>query len=184
MNIIADITETAIINAGIEQIDLTEWLFTLKEHEYQACSTGHIACGTSTTPDGRRLSINVERVADNVLVQHYIEDISERNHCRVNSISHSFTPAAQTRLGVSWELKVTRLTECTCAFANRVIVSFTDEFLALLEQVGIADLEPIKAEMYVNVKAHNREETPLFAKDIESKALAEIWGYPIPDPIL
>jgi len=51
----------------------------------------------------------------------------------------------------------------------------TDEFSSLLKAAGITDLNPVKAVMEQNLSAHNREETPLFAKDIESKALLGVW---------
>ena len=51
-------TATAIINAPSENIDVTEWLFTLKDHEYQACSKAHIAGGSSMDSNGKRMSIN------------------------------------------------------------------------------------------------------------------------------
>jgi hypothetical protein len=175
MNIIADITEHAIIHAAAESIDLTDWLFTLKDHEYQACSEAHIACGASVSEGGKRVSLNVEMISNNLLVQHYEEDIGERHHCRVNSISDSFPGSGRTKLGIIWELKVEGLTADSCTFSNRVIVSFTTEFLAMLENAGIFDLEPIKTGMHVNVAVHNREETPLFARDIEGKALAGKW---------
>lgn len=83
MELLAQCTAKAIIDCAAEKIDLTDWLFTLKDQDYQSCSISHIAGGTSISQDGKRMSINVERVADNLLVQHYIEEISEKNHCRV-----------------------------------------------------------------------------------------------------
>lgn len=99
-------TTTAIINAPLENINLTEWLFTLKDKEYQECSASHIAAGNSIAEDGRRISINVEQIAGNLLIQHYVEDISERNHCAVNSVSDSLSPLGRTTLIIKWELRV------------------------------------------------------------------------------
>jgi hypothetical protein len=62
MDVISDCAIRAIVNAPIEKINLTEWLFTLKEHEYQACSVAHIAAGTTMDKDGKRMSLNVELV--------------------------------------------------------------------------------------------------------------------------
>jgi hypothetical protein len=175
MEIFTESTATAFINAPLETIDLTEWLFTLKDIEYQACSKAHIACGNSFESDGKRLSINVEQVADNLLVQHYVEEISLKDHCQVNSISDSFSIAGRTKLGIIWELKINRLSESSCEFSNHVVVSLTADFLDLLTKANITDLEPIQNNMHQNLKAHNEEETPLFAKDIEKKALNGIW---------
>ncbi|MFV5703266.1 hypothetical protein ACM55F_15460 [Flavobacterium sp. XS2P12] len=175
METFTESTATAFINAPLETIDLTEWLFTLKDAEYQACSKVHIACGNSFDSDGKRMSINVEEVADNLLIQHYIEEIGLKDHCRVNSISDSFSVVERTKLGITWELKVNRLSESSCEFSNHVVVSLTADFLDLLTKANITDLEPIRNNMHQNLKAHNEEETPLFAKDIEKKALNGIW---------
>jgi hypothetical protein len=175
MEVISESRATAIINAALETIDLTEWLFTLKSHEYQSCSPAHIAAGSSVSANGKRMSINVEQVADNLLIQNYIEEVGERDHCRVNSISDSFSPAGRTKLGVIWELKVEKRNDKSCVFINQVKILMTDEFSSLLKAAGITDLNPVKAIMEQNLSAHNQEETPLFAKDIERKALSGIW---------
>lgn len=166
---------TAVINAPFESINLTEWLFTLKDYEYQECSPAHIAGGNSSTKDGKRMSLNVEQIADNLLIQHYIEDIGERNHCCVNSISDSLSPAGRTTLGIKWELKIKKISDSSCEFSNHVVISLTDQFIELLKKSNISDLEPIRSGMTFNLKEHNQEETPLFAKNIEYKALSGIW---------
>lgn len=175
MDILADSTSTAIIAAPIEKINLSQWLFTLKDIEYQVCSPAHIAAGSTVSNEGKRMSINVEQIADNILVQHYVEDISEKEHCRVNSISDSFSSLGRTKLGVTWELKIKKLTDNITELSNRVIVLSTEDFISLLKKVNITDLEPVKNNMAQNAGAHNKEETPLFAKDIEAKALSGIW---------
>jgi hypothetical protein len=58
-------------------VDIPEWLFNLSDLEYQKCSVAHIACGSSRTADGRRMSLNVEEVGS-LVVQHYVEDIAEK----------------------------------------------------------------------------------------------------------
>jgi hypothetical protein len=175
MESFTDSTMTAIINAPFENINLTEWLFTLKDHEYQKCSTSHIAGGNSYTENGLRMSLNVEQIADNLLVQHYVEDISKRDHCSVNSISDSFSPAGRTTLGIKWELKINKISDSSCEFSNHVAISLTDHFLEVLKKMNVSDLEPIRIGITQNLREHNKEETPLFAKDIENKALLGVW---------
>jgi hypothetical protein len=175
MEVISESKATAVINAALETIDLTEWLFTLKIHEYQACSQAHIAAGSSVSVNGKRMSINVEQVADNLLIQNYIEEVGERDYCRVNSISDSFSAVGRTKLGIIWELKVEKRTDSSCEFINQVKVLMTDEFSSLLKAAGVTDLNPVKAIMEQNLSAHCQEETPLFAKDVENKALSGIW---------
>jgi hypothetical protein len=87
----ADSRMDPIINAPCESINLTGWVFGLTDEEYQACSKDHIAAASSFTPDGKRMSINVERIGS-LIVQHYVEEISERCHCRLISVSDTFGP--------------------------------------------------------------------------------------------
>ncbi len=83
---------TATINAPIEFVDIPTWLFTLPDAEYQRCSPAHIAAAATRTDDGRRMSINVETIGGELMVQHYVEDIGEKHHCRVLSTSDLLTP--------------------------------------------------------------------------------------------
>lgn len=175
MKILADHTAEAIIHAPLKLINLSEWLFTLKSHEYRACASGHIAAGASTTRDGKRMSINVELVAGNLLVQHYVADLTARNHCRVHSVSDSISPLGHTKLEVVWEIRVEAISENSCLFKNHVVVGATPEFLGLLQSAQIIDLAAVKDQMSQNVFDHNTEETPLFAKDIQRKALSGNW---------
>lgn len=168
-------TMTSVINAPFEKINLTDWLFTLKDYEYRACSSAHIAAGNSLNEDGKRMSINVEQIADNLLIQHYVEEITERNHCSVNSISDSLSPAGQTTLRIKWELKIKEISNSSCEFSNHVVISLTDDFKEFIKISNITDLEPVRKSMLYNLTEHNKEETPLFAKNIETKALSGIW---------
>jgi hypothetical protein len=65
--------------------------------------------------------------------------------------------------------------KCSTELSNRFIVLLTEEFATLLKQANITDLGPVKDNMAQNAGAHNKEETPFFAKDIEMKALAGTW---------
>lgn len=175
MEILAECTAKAIIHCAAEKIDITDWLFTLKDQEYQSCSVSHIAGGTSVSQDGKRMSINVERIAGNLLVQHYIEEVGDRNHCKVNSVSDSISDLGITKLGITWEIKIVPITANSCAFVNKVFVTSTPDFLAVLKAANIENLEMVKSQMLQNVEAHNNEETPLFAADIHNKVLAGKW---------
>ena len=80
MTVLADTRATHLVNAPLASIDLPEWLFSLSDKAYRACSPAHIAGGTSRTDDGKRMSINVERIAGNtdldlLLKQHRIVDV-------------------------------------------------------------------------------------------------------------
>ncbi|MBS7254023.1 hypothetical protein [Flavobacterium branchiicola] len=176
MKLLAESTSVAIINTPLQRVDLTEWLFTLKDSEYKACSPDHLAAGNSITADGKRMSVNVEQIAGNLLIQHYVEDISKRDHCRVQSISDSIAGAGKTKLQIIWELKIKNINPASCELSNNVKVSATTEFLALMNSLNVTDLQPVADEMLQNLIHHNNEETPLFAKDIEAKAIKGIWN--------
>ncbi len=169
--ILVQSSSKAVINAPLEKIDITDWVFTLSDAEYQSCSTAHYAGGTSTNSDGKRMSINVEMVGPGLILEHYVEDISERHHCRLISLSDVLAPQGRTRIQVRWEMIATALTENTCELTNNVVTGATDDYLAFLEKNGVP-YEAAKEAMQKALDAHNHEETPNFAKSIARKALS------------
>lgn len=175
--LLADSVWTATIEAPAAAIDLTDWLFTLRDDEYRRCSRAHIAGGTSQTPDGRRMSINVEKPGDTLLVQHYVEDLTERSRCRVVSDTDGFTPMGPTRYRVVWEVSVVATGPSACLFSNHVLVYATEGLVALLAENNVP-LEIAAAAAQRTVEEHNAEETPLFAKNIEAKAREGVWPAP------
>jgi hypothetical protein len=183
MTVLADTRATHLVNAPLASIDLPEWLFSLSDTAYRACSPAHIAGGTSRADDGKRMSINVERIAGNMLIQHYVEDIAEPHHVRVNSLSDSFTDGGATQLAITWELTIAPVDDATCELSNRVIVQSTPSFLEMLRQAGISDMSRVIAQFTTNTETHNREETPFFARDIEIKAKAAALVGPRPLPV-
>lgn len=161
---------TAVINAPAEKVNLADWLFSLPDAEYQRCSPAHIAAGTSRTEDGKRMSLNVECIGGSIVVQHYVEDIAEPHHCRVISLSDVFSPNGRTKVKVTWELSVKKIDAETCEFTNHVHGDATPEFHAFLDSHGLP-YESAQQARQLASSAHNRIETPLFAKSIENHAL-------------
>lgn len=162
---------TAPIAAPIEKVDVPAWCFALPDAEYQACSPAHIAAGATTAPDGRRMSINVEVIGGSLMVQHYVEDIAEPDHLRLVSHSDVVTPTGRTFIDVVWDLRVTKVDDATCELTNTVQSFAPPELLELLGKQGIP-LEAFRASRTPNSVAHNRQETPEFAKSIARHALA------------
>ena len=173
--LIAKSSAQANISAPLTSIDLTEWVFTLTDSEYQACSRNHIAAASTFTPDGKRMSINVEHVG-NLLVQHYIEDVTERSSCRLVSLSDSIGPdiGSRTKVVVIWSFVVEEIDPRTTLFTNTVEVRTAPGYLEALEARGVP-FAAASAAAQEAVIEHNNEETPLFARDIEGKALAGRW---------
>jgi hypothetical protein len=169
-NALVESSFSATINAPIEQVDIPSWCFSLPESEYQACSPAHCSAGTTTAADGRRMSINVEILGGSLMVQHYVEEIGKPDHLRLVSTSDVFTPTGRTKIGVIWDLTVRRLDAESCEFTNTVHSSATPELEDFLGKQGIP-WEVFKAARKPISEAHNRQETPLFAKSIERHAL-------------
>lgn len=174
--VIAQSTTEAIIHAPLASIDLTEWVFTLTDSEYQACSKNHIAAAATLTPEGKRMSINVEHVG-NLMVQHYVEDVAERSRCRLVSLSDSIGPdiGSRIKIVVIWSFTADAIDADTTRFTNSVEVRSTPGYLEALEKRGVPFAKASEGAQQA-LTAHNAEETPLFANDIERKALAKRWG--------
>jgi hypothetical protein len=163
-------TVTATIQAPIEKVDIADWLFNLPDAEYQRCSPAHIAAGTTTTDDGRPMSINVETIGDALIIEHYVAEVREPHLCRMVSISDFIMASRRTKVRVEWKLSVKAVDRAHCEYSNHVYAAATDEFLAFLKQIGIT-FEQARAANQALVDSHNREETPNFAKSIERRAL-------------
>jgi len=169
-NTLVDSSFSAIINAPIEAIDIPAWCFCLPEAEYQSCSPAHCSAGVTTAPDGRRMSINVEVIGGSPMVQHYVEDFSRPDHLRLASISDVFAPTGRFKVGVVWDLTVKRIDDHSCEFTNTVHSSATPELIEILAKQGIP-FEVFRAARKPISEAHNKQETPFFAKSIERHAL-------------
>ena len=173
--IMADSSREAVIHAAFDTIDLTAWVFGLTDTEYQACSKDHIAAAAGITADGKRMSINVERIGS-LIVQHYVEELAERNHCRLVSVSDSFGPEISSRgqVGVVWEFFVEPIDATTTKFTNHVEVTAVAGYEEALRRQGVT-LEQAQQRAKSVLISHNVEETALFAQDIEHKALKGRW---------
>jgi hypothetical protein len=164
-------TVTHVIQAPIEKVNIADWVLRLPDAEYQRCSTAHIAAGNTTTDDGRPMSINVEMIGNALVIQHYVAEVHTPQLCRMVSLSDSITTNGRTKVRVVWELSVTPIDAQSCLYSNSIHSSATDEMLAFIATHGITFEQAAQARQAAS-DAHNKEETPNFAKSIERKALA------------
>src|ERR1700761_5995116 len=164
-------TVTAVMNAPIEKVNIADWLLNLPDREYQRCSSAHFAAGSTTTDDGRPMSINVETIGDALMVQHYIAEVHTPSYCKMVSISDSITAAGRSKAQVIWELRATRIDDETTEYSNHIHASALDETLEFFKQHNIS-FESAAAARQSASDAHNKEETPNFAKSIERHALS------------
>ena len=103
-------------------------------------------------------------------MEHYGEEIGEPDHLKLVFNSDVFTPTGRTKIGVIWDLSVKKIDDRTCEFTNMVHSSATPELVDFLGKQGIL-LEVFRIARKPISEAHNRQETPLFAKSIERHAL-------------
>jgi hypothetical protein len=163
--------ESAIIHAPIDKVDIADWLLNLPDAEYQRCAPpDHFAAGSTTTDDGQPMSINVEQVGGSLVVQHYVAEVHEAQHCHMVSLSDLQTPGGWAKIQVIWDLSVTPLDADTCQYTNLVISYPTRDFLDLLGAAG-QTFDQAASSMQDAVIDHNRRETPLYAASIERKAI-------------
>ncbi|NCD68666.1 hypothetical protein [Mucilaginibacter agri] len=166
---------TAVINAPIEKVNIADWLLNLPDAEYQRCSTQHIGAGISSTYDGQPVSLNVETIGDALMIQHYVAVVHQPDYCRMLSISDAITKNGRTKVQVLWELKAKAIDANTTEYTNEIHATATPEFFEFIKEHGVT-LEQAHASRQAASDTHNREETPLFAKSIEKKALTGTYG--------
>src|ERR1700728_30746 len=95
-------SSSAIIHAPVEKIDIPSWLFALTDEEYQQCSAAHVAGAATQAPDGKRVSINVELVGPGLMVQHWTEEVAEKHHSRLRSVSDMFVQGERATVQLTW----------------------------------------------------------------------------------
>ncbi|WP_276481573.1 hypothetical protein [Paraflavitalea pollutisoli] len=167
---LVDSSYSAVINAPIEKINIPDWVFSLPEKEYQACSPAHVSAATTVGADGRRMSINVEVIGGSPMVQHYQEEVSEPHHLVLTSFSDVFSPTGRIVIHVRWELSVKKISDTQTEFTNRVTTHATEDMIVSLEKSGIP-YSVFKAQRQPASTYHNQMETPLFAASIERAAM-------------
>lgn len=174
MKKLGEATAKAIVNAPIELINLGEWMFTITSEEYAACAEAHQSAAQGRLASGKRFSVNLETTENILIVQHYLEKLSERDHVIGFSPNSMFwlSDTEYALAEVTWEVKVVKIDEERCELICRAFSETEDEaFVARLHNA----LKEAPAG-YNPLQQHIEEETPLFAKDIERKALAGVWG--------
>ena len=82
------------------------------------------------------MSINVEVLGGNPMVQHYVEELAEPHSLRLVSNSDVFTPAGRVKVGVIWDLSVKKIDGDICEFTNVVHSFFSPGLLGLFGPTG------------------------------------------------
>ncbi|MEV7679841.1 hypothetical protein AB0O64_14960 [Streptomyces sp. NPDC088341] len=171
--VLSESTVHAPIRAPIGKVDIATWLFSLPDAEYQRCAPpDHIAAGATTTDDGRPMSVNVEMIGTGLVIQHYVGEITQADHCHMVSTSDVYTLQGRTQVQVVWDLSARPIDDGRCEYTNSVVSHPTEEFLVFLKEHDIS-FEQAAHERQLASSDHNNRETPLFAASIERAALAK-----------
>ena len=141
-------------------VDLSDWLFSLSEADYQACARGHRAIGM-LGGDKRSGMVNVESIGGSLLVQHYATRLAERG--RVTMVSDAsrayLMHTVPVKIGVVWEMQITPESTDTSRFRCTIDVAMPAPVIVLGLFNGTGFF----------VHRHLVEETDGFARDIARK---------------
>lgn len=158
--------ESVEIDGPWDKINIEHWLKTLPDKEYQRCAPGdHKAAGYTVDDDGTPMSINVEMIGSGLVVQHYRYEEAGTHYCKMVSTSDVLTPNGWTNVQVVWELRFEQIDGDHLRYTNTVTSHPTDEMIAFTEEHGGTFEEAAKARQAAS-GAHNKRETPNFAKSI------------------
>ena len=173
---LVDSVQTATIHLPVELIDIAEWLLNMPDAEYQRCAVpDHIAAGSSKTDDGRLMSINVEMIGGSLMVQHYVFEVRQPNHCNLVSLSDVQTPTGWSKARVVWDLSVSAIDGGSCRYTNRITSYATRAFLRTLEDSGHS-FERAAAVRQAATDDHNRRETPMYAASLARRFRSDLHG--------
>jgi len=106
------------------------------------------------------------------LMQHWTEDIAEKQHCRLVSMSDMFVQQEPTRMQFTWDTSLRPLSENSCEFTDSISVFETDEYLAFVNK-SAASPEQTRDETQGAHDADNAKKTPNFAKSIDEESLID-----------
>jgi hypothetical protein len=168
--VIHRVSATSKVSAPLESLDLSAWAFHLSSDEYVNCAPEHHGSVQAVLPRGKRVFVSVETIGGSFMAHQYIEDIAERSHLRAISSSSQLWWGAllPTSMKVSWDVRLAPLSRQSCQLSCEILVETADE--ALL--AAIARQPPGATDP---VQAHCARETPMFAADMERKALKGIY---------
>lgn len=160
----------ASIDMPVQELDLPDWIFHMSDKEYQACSKGHIAAGSSTHPDGTQTSVNVETLGGNLLIQHYVPEIAEADHLKLVSQTDLWLFRVwYVCVKVTWELRLIPTSDTTCELQNSVVVEHKSIIMKILSALALGG---------IFLRLHNIEETPLFAENLAQRASSKLQTKP------
>jgi hypothetical protein len=169
--VIHRVSATSKVGVPIESLDLSAWVFHLSSDEYVGCAPEHHGSVQSTLPNGKRVFVSVETIGGSFMTHDYVEEIAERSRLRAVSLSSQlwWGPALPAAMKVTWDVRLELLSGKNCQLSCEILVETADE--ALLAAVARQPAGAVDT-----VQAHCSRETPMFAADMERKALKGIYA--------
>jgi hypothetical protein len=149
-----------VIDHPADRIDLAQWLSTMTDREYQACSRSHRAAGTFRE-GGTFGMVNVESIGGHLLVQHYYAKKAGANHVLMHSTNSRayIMHVVPATIEVIWTLEIeprdSKSAEFACTVETRMPAP-----LDLVARLGLLSFF---------LSRHVKEETNKFAADIARK---------------
>jgi|GEM_PF-5557621 len=165
---LADVQHEAIVDAPFGKVDLPAWQFGLADCEYRGFSPDHIAAAVSTSTDGRRVAIRVDKLGDSLLVGHYVEEAREPVRCRLRSLSDLVTAKARLGVWIARDLWVEPVDEQTCRLVCRVQAHATPDMINALALEGEA-LSAFRESLRRDLARHAALEIGPFAESIANQ---------------
>jgi len=168
--VIHRVSAASKVGAPMESLDLGAWAFHLTSEEYVSCAPEHHGSVQAALPDGKRVFVSVETIGGSFMAHQYVPEIAERSRMRAVSSSSQlwWGPALPTAMKVTWDVKLEPLSRKDCQLRCEILVETADEAL-------LAAIARQPAGAVDSVQAHCSRETPMFAADMERKALKGIY---------
>jgi hypothetical protein len=161
-HLLADVESEVQLDVSSDTLDLSKWIFEMSDLDYQNCAKKHWAMGVSVLPDGRRVCTNVETVGGHLMVQHYVETVSESDHVELVSEKSDLYVfhLIHTHARVTWEMKLIPRSDSACVFRCRARAEHRSRLLGFVSRLVFVPRM---------VQKHDDEETPKFADDLLRK---------------
>jgi hypothetical protein len=169
--VIHRVSATGKVGAPIESLDVSAWAFHLSSDEYVGCAPEHHGSAQAALSSGKRVFVSVETIGGSFMTHDYVEEIAERSRMRAVSSSSQlwWGPALPTAMKVTWDARLDPLSRKDCQLRCEILVETADEAL-------LAAIARQPAGAVDSVQAHCSRETPMFAADMERKALKGIYA--------
>jgi hypothetical protein len=170
LHLLHRVTAAAPVRAPLDAVDLAAWVFHITSDEYVRCAPQHHGSAQASLPDGRRVFISVETIGGSFMAHHYVANLATRDHVRAVSPASQLwsTGVGPIAMRVTWDLRIEPAPGDACRLVCEVLVETADASLA----ARAAQRPP---NVPNPVEAHVTLETPMFAADLEGKALRLLY---------